>query len=173
MRGLMVGAAVAALGLAGCSEEAPEPQASEAKAATLTPGLYEAAWTVTEIRSTDKTDPKTSQTVGATGTVEACIEEGPAIDLALFAEGTDQCSPSNSYTRKGRINIQMQCKRAEEAGPVMQTATGTYTDEEFQGEISTSTYFTGFGDYSMMRTVKGRRIGACPESAAEEAQAES
>ncbi|HUG45317.1 MAG TPA: hypothetical protein VMK31_02240, partial [Sphingomicrobium sp.] len=66
MRGLMVGAAAAALGLAGCSEEAPQPQAPDAKAATLAPGLYEAAWTVTEIRSTDKTDPQTSQTVGST-----------------------------------------------------------------------------------------------------------
>jgi hypothetical protein len=163
----LIGAAIAALGLAGCSEDSPKPQ-DQAQGTDLAPGLYEASWTVTEIRSTDKTDPATQHTVGATGTAEACISEGPVIDMALFADESDECTPGNSYTRGGRINTQMQCKRAGEEGPVMQTVTGTYTADGFQGEISTSTYFTGFGDYSMMRTVKGRRIGDCPQAPAEE-----
>ena len=154
-------AAAAAVALAGCSEEAPAPQASQAKAA-LEPGEYEASWTVTEIRSTDKTDPATKLTVGATGSSKACIGQGPAIDLALFAEDGDECKPSNSYARGGRLNIQMQCKRENEAGPVMQTMTGTSTAGGFQGEISTSTYLTGFGDYSMTRTITGKRVGDCP-----------
>lgn len=169
MRALTIAAATAALGLAACSEEAPQQQAQEA--AVLAPGLYEASWTVSELRSTDKTDPATKLTVGTTGTAKGCIKEGPAIDMALFAEGSDECTRTNSYIRRGRINIQMQCERPDEPGPVMQTVTGTSTADGFQTEISTSTYFTGFGDYSMIRNVTGRRLGECPaeEQAAPEA----
>lgn len=163
MRGLTIFAATAAMAvaLAACSEDAPQQNQAQAKAA-LTPGLYEASWTVSEVRSTDKTDPATKLTVGATGTAKGCIEEGPVIDMALFAEGSDKCRPSSSYTRGGRINIQMQCTRPDEPGPVMQTITGTSTADGFEGEISTSTYLVGFGDYSMVRTVSGKRVGQCP-----------
>ena len=160
MRGLTIVAATAAAALGACSEDAPQQNQAQQKTA-LTPGMYEATWTVSELRSTDKTDPATKLTVGTTGTARACIQEGPVIGLALFAEGDDECRPSNSYVRGGRINIQMQCKRPDEAGPVMQTVTGTSTAEGFEGEISTSTYLTGFGDYSMIRTVSGRRVGEC------------
>jgi hypothetical protein len=160
MRGMFIGAAVVALGVAGCSEE--KPAENQATGQSLPPGLYEASWAVTEIRSTDRTDPATGLTVGSTGTAQACVQEGPVFDMALFANETDECASTTTYTRGGRINLQMQCKRANEDGPVMQTATGTYTADGFQGEISTSTYFTGFGDYSMVRTVNGRRIGDCP-----------
>lgn len=169
MRGLTILAA-AAVTLAACSEDAPQQNKAQPKAA-LAPGLYEASWSVTEIRSTDKTDPATKLTVGATGKAEACIQQGPVIDLELFAEGDDECKPSNSYVRGGRINIQMQCKRPNEAGPIMQTVTGTSTADGFQGEISTSTYLTGFGDYSMRRSVTGRRIGDCPAGEQAPAQA--
>lgn len=161
MRAVTIVVATAALALTACSEAEPQPQQAQQKAA-LAPGLYEASWTVSSIRSTDKTDPATKLTVGATGKTEACIQQGPVIDLELFAEGDDECRPSNSYVRGGRINIQMQCKRPDEPGPVMQTMTGTSTAEGFQGEISTSTYLTGFGDYSMIRTVSGKRVGDCP-----------
>jgi hypothetical protein len=165
MSRFLFGAAIAALGLAGCAEDRPAPQ-DQAQGTELPPGLYEASWTVTELRSTDKTDPATDLAVGSTGTTEACVREGPVFDPALFAVETDQCTPGTSYTRGGRINIQMQCKRAKEDGPVMQTITGTYSAEGFQGDISTSTYFTGYGDYSMMRTVKGVRTVDCPEEGA-------
>ena len=161
MRALTIVSATAALALAGCSEDAP-PQNRAQPSKALTPGLYEASWTVSEIRSTDKTDPATKLTVGSSGTAKACIREGPVLDLELFAEQGDECAPTNSYTRGGRINIQMQCKRPDEPGPVMQTVTGTSTAQGFEGEISTSTYLTGFGDYSMIRTVTGKRVGECP-----------
>lgn len=169
MRALTILGATAGVALAACSEQAPQNQAQPSKA--LTPGLYEASWTVTEVRSTDKTDPATKLTVGATGKAEACIMEGPAIDLELFAEGDDECKPSNSYVRGGRMNIQMQCKRPDEPGPVMQTMTGTSTAQGFQGEISSSTYLAGFGDYSMIRTVSGKRLGDCPTETPEAANA--
>ena len=161
MRSSMIVAAIAALVVAGCSEDAPTQQPVQ-KAAALTPGEYEASWTVTELRSTDKTDPATDLTVGKTGSVKACIGEGPAVDVALFADSNDTCTPTNSYVRGGRMNIQMRCAREDEGGPVMQTMTGTSSADGFEGEISTSTYLAGFGDYSMIRTVSGKRVGDCP-----------
>ena len=162
MRALGIAAATVAVALAACSEDAPQPQNQAQQKAALSPGYYEATWKVSELRSTDKTDPATSAAVGDSGTAKGCIREGPVIDMALFAEGSDKCTPTNSYTRGGRINIQMQCARPDEPGPVMQTVTGSSSAEAFQGEISTSTYLTGFGDYSMIRTVTGKRIGDCP-----------
>ena len=155
-------AVAAAAALTACSEAEPQPEASQQKAA-LTPGLYEASWTVTEIRSTDKTDPATKLEVGGTGSAKACVQQGPVMDAALFAEGNDKCTATNSYARGGRINIQMRCQREGEAGPIMQTISGTSTANSFEGDITTSTYLSGFGDYSMTRKVTGRRVGDCTQ----------
>ena len=168
MRALTIAAVTAAAALAACSEDAPEQQNTAQQKASLSPGLYEASWTVTEIRSTDKTDPATKLEVGGTGSTKACVQQGPVIDVALFAEGSDTCMATNTYARGGRINIQMRCKREGEDGPVMQTITGTSTADSFEGDISTSTYLAGFGDYSMMRKVTGRRVGECTEEQAAE-----
>lgn len=165
MRVATILTAAAAAVVTSCSEGPAQQEAQAQQPGALAPGMYEASWTVTELRSTDKTDPATSQTVGATGTTKACVREGPVIDPALFAEDKDECRPTTSYARGGRLNLQMQCKRPDEAGPVMQTVTGTSTADSFEGEISTSTYLTGYGDYSMVRTVKGRRVGDCTEDA--------
>ena len=161
MRSSIIVTTVAAMAVAGCNEEAPAEQ-PVLQAAALTPGEYEASWTVTALRSTDKTDPATNLAVGKSGTAKACIQDGPVVDVALFAEGSDTCTPTNSYVRGGRMNIQMRCARENEGGPVMQTMTGTSTADAFEGEISTSTYLAGIGDYSMIRSVSGRRLGDCP-----------
>ena len=167
---IVISTIAAAALLSGCSEEAPQEQQKSGQRAALTPGEYEASWTVTEIRSTDKTEPATELAVGGTGTAKGCVAEGPVIDPALFAEGDDQCTPSSSYTKGGRISIQMECRRADETGQVMQSVNATSTADSFEGEVSTSTYLAGFGDYSMTRTVTGRRLGDCPAAseAAEE-----
>lgn len=167
MRVATIFTAAAAAVVASCSDGPTQQQAEAQQQAALTAGMYEASWTVTELRSTDKTDPATEQTVGATGSTKACVRPGPVIDPALFAEDKDECSPTTSYVRAGRINLQMQCTRPDEAGPVMQTLTATSTADSFEGEISTSTYLTGFGDYSMVRSVKGRRLGDCTEDSAD------
>lgn len=164
-------AAATAILLAGCSsEDAPQQQQQQQAEATgqraaLTPGEYEASWTVTEIRSTDKTDPATDLTVGATGSARACVAEGPVADPALFAEGEDECTPTSSYARGGRISLQLVCSRPGEPGEVRQSVNATSTAESFEGEVSTSTYFSGEGDYSSVRTVTGRRVGDCPAAA--------
>ena len=158
-------AAATTILLAACSEEAPPQKQQPQQRAALAPGEYEASWTVTELRSTDKTDPATELTVGATGTARGCVAEGPVIDPALLTEGEDECTATSSYARGGRISIQMECRRAGEPGQVMQSVNATSTAETFEGEVSTSTYLSGFGDYSMTRTITGRRLGECPAEA--------
>ena len=159
-RSILIAATAVLLGA--CSEDAPQQQEGTQQRAALTPGEYEASWTVTEVGSTDKTEPATELTVGATGTARGCVAEGLVLDPALFAEGEDECTPTSSYVRDGRISIQMECRRPDEPGQVMQSVNATSTAESFEGEVSTSSYFSGFGDYSLTRTVTGRRIGECP-----------
>lgn len=162
MRGLMT-AAVAALLAAGCGTEAPPPP--EPEAAELSPGLYEASWTVSELRSIDKTTPSTNLKQDATGTSTGCIGPEGAIDTALFAEDGDSCTASNAYVRNGRISIDVSCEREGASGPVRQSVSGTYTSEGLEAEVSTTTYLAGPGDYAMVRTFTARRVGECPPAA--------
>lgn len=161
-------AAGAALLAAGCSGEAPQNEA-EAAPAELDEGQYQASWTIDQLRSTDKTTPSTNLKEKATGTTLACVGPKNAFDFALFAEDGDECQATNSYVRNGRINLTLVCKRKGDAGEVHETVNGTYSAEGFEAEVSTSTYLAGDGDYSLVRTVTGKRVGECPpetESAA-------
>lgn len=153
-------AAAAALGLAACGgggDAAPE----EEKPASLEPGLYEASWKVSALSSTDKTTPATNLEAGTSGTTKGCVADGPAIDPLMFAEDGDNCTATSSYARKGRINLQYECNR-EGQGRVMQTVSGSSTADGFEAEVSSSTYLTGPGDYSMTRSFTARRVGECP-----------
>lgn len=166
MREMKIALASAAAALAACSGESSQPDNLAKEQAELAPGLYEASWTVSALESTDRSTPATKLKVGERGSVKGCVTQGPAIDPALFAEGSDKCTAAQSYTRGGRISIQMRCERPGEAGPVMLTVAGTSTADSFEGEISTSTYLTGYGDYAMTRKITGRRLGDCTASEA-------
>ena len=164
-------AAGAAILVSGCGEEASQQQNQPAAAAELSPGQYEASWTITQLRSTEQqTTPATNLKQGTTGTTLACVGPENAFDPALFAEDGDECSEENRYVRGGRINIGLLCKREGAPGEIRQTVNGTYTADGFEAEASTSTYLTGPGDYSLVRTVTAKRVGECPpetESAAD------
>ena len=158
----IIGALAACLVLAGCSEEAPQQQEDRQQRAALTPGEYEASWTVTQLGSTDESTPATAVAEDATGTTRACVAEGGEIAPALFAEAGDECSATSSFVRNGRISLQLECRRPDQQGQVLQSVNGTTTAEGFEAEVSTTTYFSGEGDYEMTRTVTGRRVGDCP-----------
>lgn len=166
-------AASAAFLVVGCSEDAAPEQQAPARAA-LTPGEYEVNWTVAELRSTDNTTPATELAQGQSGTTRACVGADGVIDPALFAEGADdECTASNSYARGGRVSLQLECKREDAAGQVLLTVDATSTAESLEGNVSTSTYLSGTGDYSMTRTLTGRRVGECPPAAPEAENAQS
>lgn len=157
-------AAAAALALAGCSGEAP-PEANETEVATLSPGLYEAGWTVSQLASVDRTEPKTNLTQGATGTTTGCIGDDGSVDPVLFAEDGDTCTASNPYIRNGRISMDLTCEREGVTGQVRQSVSGTFTAEGLEAEVGTTTYLEGVGDYSMTRNFTAKRVGQCPPEA--------
>jgi len=164
MRNIIVGLTAAAL-LAACSEEpAPEP-VEEAKANALQPGEYELTAVVDSVRSTDNTVPATNMKVAAEGEetekVRLCVAKDGAIDPLIFAEASDQCTPSSTYMRGGRMSLQFNCNRAKR-GQLTQLVDGNFTADSFEAKVMTSSYFAGAGDYVMTRTLTGTRVGDCP-----------
>ena len=157
---LMIAIAAASL-VAGCSEDAPTQQ-NEVAPATVPEGQYEASWTVTQLRSVDRTTPATNLKQDASGTTTGCVGDGGKIDPAMFAEDGDECTASNAYVRNGRINFDVKCTREGDAGEIRQSVSGTYTADGFEAEVSTTTYLAAAGDYALVRTFKAKRVGECP-----------
>lgn len=165
MRTIVLGLACVSL-LGACSEEeAPTENAVEAKADALQPGEYEFTVVVDSVRSTDNTTPATNLKVAAAGEetekVRLCVAKDGAIDPLIFAEAGDQCTPSSSYMRGGRMSLQFNCNRAKR-GQLTQTVDGNFTANSFEAKVMTSSYFAGDGDYAMTRTISGTRVGDCP-----------
>jgi hypothetical protein len=173
MRKLMIAASAAVLA-SGCSDGAPQQNNAAAEApSTLAPGQYQASWTVTQLRSVDKTTPATNLKEKATGTSTACVGADGAIDPKLFAEDGDECKIGNSYMRNGRISMDVTCTRKGAPGEIRQSITGSYTAQGLEAEASTTTYLSGPGDYAMVRTFTAKRAGECPPPVAEGAEGNS
>jgi len=151
----------AALLVSACSEEAPV-KTEEETATALKGGQYEASWKVTQLRSVDKTTPATNLKQDAAGTTLACVAADGTIDPALFAEDGDTCTANNPYTRNGRIGLDVSCSRKGTGGEIRQSVNGTFTADNLEGEVTTTTYLSGAGDYAMTRTVTAKRVGECP-----------
>jgi hypothetical protein len=153
--------------VAGCNSPTnQEAKATEETVTALQPGEYELAWSAIKLDSTDHTTPATkagasAEAAGAAFPARACVAAGGAIDPVAFAEKGDECRTENSYVRNGKINVQLNCGREGNPGPVMQVASGTFTADAFKAEVATTTYFTGAGDYAMTRSVTARRVGEC------------
>lgn len=163
MRKIIMTAAAAAL-LTGCGGEAPEQKdAKSERAASLTAGEYELAWTVTDVKSTDQTTPATSLKAGEPATTaRTCVGANGKLDPAAFAEGSDSCTVTENYVKNGRMSLQLKCTRAGQSGNVMQGIDGNFTADAFEATVLGSTGFGGSGDYNMTRKVTAKRIGDCP-----------
>lgn len=171
MRNLVI-AATAALLVSACGSEAPQENKAAAEAPdTPTAGQYQASWTVTALRSVDKTTPATNLKEKATGTATGCVDASGAIDPALFAEDGDECSIDNKYVRNGRISMDVKCTRKGAPGEIRQSISGSYTADGMEAEVSTSTYLTGAGDYAMTRTFTAKRTGECAPVPADDGNA--
>jgi hypothetical protein len=172
MRTMVLGLA-GATALAACSAEAPTENKVEAKAAALQPGEYEFTVTVDSVRSTDNTKPATNLKVAAAGEetekVRMCVAKDGAIDPLIFAEAGDECTPSSTYMRGGRMSLQFNCSRPKR-GQLTQLVDGNFTANSFEAKVLTSSYFAGEGDYAMSRTIAGQRMGDCPAAQPKPAQ---
>lgn len=156
--------AVVATGLlAACSSEAPPAEAPAETAKALTPGEYEVSAKIEMLRSTDGATPATKAKLGDPPVLaRACVAADGTMEPMMFGEAGDECKAENAYARNGRLNLQLSCTREGAPGQVLQTINGSFTSESFVAEATTGTYFTGLGDYSMKRTLAGKRVGDCP-----------
>ena len=163
MRTIILGCAAAAL-LCACSGDTAEEPKKEAKADALQPGEYEYTTKVDNLRSTDNSTPATKLKVAAAGealpTARVCVT-AEGVPPMTFAEAGDTCTPSSSYMRGGRMSLQFNCNRAGQ-GALTQAVDGKFTADSFEAQVITSSYFAGAGDYSMTRTLTGKRVGECP-----------
>ena len=169
MRKTIIGLAAAA-GLASCSGDSAQEANTEGKAASLQPGEYQVTDKVDELRSTDNSTPATAVKAAAPGepvtTVRICVGADGAIDPKIFAEAGDQCASTGSYMRGGRLSFQYNCTRPGKGG-VSQLVDGKFTADSFEASVTSSTYFGGSGDYSLTRTLAGKRVGECPPAPAQ------
>lgn len=161
----------AATATTACSQEEPRKQESAAPApAKPAPGAYQGTARVVSIASTDKTKPATSLAEGASAPAAGCVGADGTIDPTLFAEGGDQCTVESSYVSNGRISLQLDCRREGQSGQVMQSVNGSYTADSMTADVSTTTYLSGTGDYSMTRQFTLKRAGECAAAPATEGQ---
>jgi hypothetical protein len=164
MRRIVLGFAAAAL-MAGCSGDTAKEAKKAAKADALQAGEYEVTDKVEELRSTDNSAPATAMKVAAAGeatpTSRICVGKDGAIDPKVFNEAGDKCAPTGSYMRGGRLSYQFNCTRAGKGG-LSQLVDGKFTADGFEANVTTSTYFSGPGDYALNRTLTGKRVGDCP-----------
>jgi len=165
MRTALTMAAAAAL-VAGCGSKEPEtPQGSEQVIAAINPGEYEVTTLVQELRSVDHTTPATKSKASAEGddpvTHRACIAPDGTVEPSMFSEAGDECRIDNAYVRNGRMTMQLACTRPGAPGQVMQSVNGQFTADAFEATVTTATYLTGAGDYSMTRKMTAKRVGDC------------
>ena len=168
MRGLALGAAAAAaLTACGGGDASQQAEQATARAAAMTPGEYELTVAVDALRSTDDSAPATDLQIGGEPAVKrACVAQDGTIAPAMFAEGADECTTTDSYVRNGRMSLQLKCVRSGKGGNVMQLVDGDFTADGFEAKVLGSTGFSGPGDYEITRTVKARRVGDCPAAGA-------
>lgn len=168
MRWTMTIAATALLGACGGGSEQPTNSGSEQVPAALNPGQYEVATLVQDLRATDGTTPATKTKASAQGDKpvlhRACIAADGTVDPALFSEAGDECRIDNVYARNGRLTMQLACSRPSNPGQIMQSVNGKFTADAFEAEVTTATYLTGAGDYTMRRKLAAKRVGDCPAS---------
>lgn len=162
---LMIMTAAAATMLASCgSNEAPANNVVET-AVALTPGEYEISATVDELRSTDQTTPATSSKVGAPPVVSrTCVGPDNAIEPAAFAEADESCTASDTYVRNGRMNLQYKCNRPGK-GTLTLVVDGDFTADGFEAQVRSGTFFSGSGDYDLVRSFTAKRVGECTAKA--------
>ncbi|WP_265587142.1 DUF3617 domain-containing protein [Sphingomicrobium arenosum] len=167
MKARILATSALALGLVACGGDAAPEEEAAAPVDAMLPGNFEITSEVTALNSTDGTDPATSAEMGSKTTANICVGEDGLLPAAAFGEDGDDCTIENPYVRRGRIKQDLVCQREGQGGQIRVNVDAEFTEEGVDGTVSTITYFSGEGDYSMTRTLSGRRTGDCTEAEAD------
>ena len=155
--------AVMAGSLAACddgTQQATNQQAA-ASADKLQAGEYALTAKVDALRSTDKSTPASAMKIGDTKATTTCIGDDGQLQKAAFVEANETCTGGAVYISGGRISMQLQCSRPGK-GQLTQLVDGDFDKgDSFTAKVTTTTYFSGSGDYELVRSVTGKRTGAC------------
>lgn len=142
--------------LAACGQEVPK-EAPKAAPATLPAGAYEVTATVKSLVSTDKTPVPTFTKVGEVIKTQGCVGADGLPAPELLAAKGDQCTLTDPYVRSGRMNVTLACNRTGQ-GKVNAILDGKYDAEGFTGSLTSSSSFSGPGDYKLVEDVVARKV---------------
>ena len=156
------------IALAGCGE-APSPKEEAAVPAKPVAGTYEVTATVKSLVSTDKSPLPTFTKVGEVTKTVGCIGTDGAPAPELLAAKGDVCQVKDPYTRNGRMNVTLDCRRKGQ-GQVLAMLDGAYTADGFTGTVTANSVFTGSGDYKMVQDIVAKKTSdQCTAAAAPKA----
>lgn len=159
----------AALALGACGgDAATEAEESTGPVDAMLPGEYQIVTEVTQLDSTDNTTPRATAAMGESTTGTVCVGEDGLLPAEAFGELGDDCTIKQPYVRRGKIRQQLSCSRENSPGTIELNVEADFTEDGVEGTVSTESYFVADGDYSMRRSLTGRRVGDCTQGEAEE-----
>ncbi|WP_265569859.1 DUF3617 domain-containing protein [Sphingomicrobium nitratireducens] len=158
---LAAGCAALALSACGGGGDTAAPEEKAGPVDLLLPGEYEITTIVTQLDSSDGSTPATSATLDTSRTHTVCVGEDGLLPPETFGEDGDTCTIENPYFRRGKIRQQLACQREANAGQIQLQVDAEFTAEGVDGTVKSGTYFAGDGDYSMTRSLSGKRVGDC------------
>ena len=159
--------------LAACGGEQAAEKKVEEQAATMSAGHWETSSEVTEMRSTDKTEPVVKAAAGDKATHMTCVTEAEKAkpSPALFAgEGYSCKHKDGTYIRGGRLVASLDCTREGVNGQIMMQVDGSYKGDSFEARVKTTSDLPGRGDVEMNRKITGRKTGDTCAAPAEDAE---
>lgn len=162
----------AALALAACGgggEATDESAVTEEVVDAMLPGEYEIVSQVTQLNATEGEEPATRRNMDEERTYRVCVGEDGILPPETFGEEADNCSiDGNPYFRRGKVRQALTCKRDGYEGQLNVQVDAEFTAEGIEGQIRSATFFTGPGDYQMVRQITGTRVGDCTQAEVEE-----
>lgn len=150
--------------LAGCSEESQPAEGTEtATAEHIKAGQWEMVTEVTKVTARDKGAPAVKMPQGSKTTTQTCVPEADVKKppAALFAPEGLKCDARDTYMRSGRVNMTLECTRADLPGDIAIAVNGSYTADTIDATSTIETRLVGEGDQKIDTKTTGRRIGDC------------
>lgn len=141
--------------------ESAAPVENKAEVADkIAPGEYEVKTKVTSLDVTEGNKADSQLAMDSETSNKVCVGEDGVIPAEAFAEPGDNCTAESPYAKRGKLRVTMRCIRPSK-GEVGLQVTGDVDGDGMTGEIDTSSYLVGSGDYRMKRSFTATPTGAC------------